>query len=214
MTLSGSTLYGTTRNGGAVWLNNDLGWGTVFSIATSGGSPTMLYSFTGDGAYPAPGLTLSGSTLYGAAALGGANGYGEVFSIAASGGSPTTLCSFNDGTGSQPSAVSLNGAMLYGTTFEGGNLSLNNGYGLGTVFSVATTGGSPTTLCSFSGSNGASPLAGVTLDGSTLYRTTSDGGANNYGTVFSIATSGCSVTTLCSFSGNNGEILGWWFDAQ
>ena len=42
----------------------------------------------------------------------------------------------------------------------------------GTVFSIATSGGSPTILCSFSGSNGDSPDGGLTLDGSTLYGTT------------------------------------------
>ena len=36
LTLVGSTLYGTTYSGGAN------GYGTVFSIATSGGSPTTL----------------------------------------------------------------------------------------------------------------------------------------------------------------------------
>ena len=77
--------------------------------------------------------------------------------------------------------------------------------GDGTVFSIATSGGSPTVLCSFSGSNRSLPYAGLTLIGSTLYGTTPDGGANDDGTVFSIATSGGSPTTLCSFNGSNGK---------
>ena len=61
----------------------------------------------------------------------------------------TTLCSFNGTNGEYPRpGLTLVGSTLYGTTELGG---LN---GDGTVFSIATSGGSPTTLCSFNGSNG------------------------------------------------------------
>ena len=201
LTLVGSTLYGTTYLGGA---NGD---GTVFSIATSGGSPTTLCSLNySNGEAPYASLTPAGSMLYGTTAGGGANGDGTVFSIATSGGSPTTLCSFNYSNGDYPtSGLTLVGPTLYGTTQYGG---ANGG---GEVFSIATSGGSPTTLCSFNGSNGLGPYAGLTLLGSTLYGTTKLGGnlSLNYGqgggTVFSIATSGGSPTTLGSFNGSNGE---------
>ena len=61
-TLSGSTLYGTTFNGGPD------GRGTVFGLPASGGTPTTLGTFSGtDGSIPYSNLTLtlSGSTLYG-----------------------------------------------------------------------------------------------------------------------------------------------------
>ena len=103
----------------------------------------------------------------------------------------------------------LVGSTLYGTTQYGGT------YGDGTVFAIATSGGSPTTLCSFNGSNGTIPAGGLLLIGSTLYGTTECGGAyNNNGTVFSIATSGGSPTTLCSFNGYNGTSPEWQFDAR
>ncbi len=58
--------------------------------------------------------------------------------------------------------------------------------GDGTIFSIPVTGGTPTTLLSFNGTNGAHPLGSLTLSGSTLYGMTSSGGANGDGTVFSM----------------------------
>ena len=83
----------------------------------------------------------------------------------------TTLATFNGSNGQEPWAgVTLSGSTLYGTTDYGG---ANGGLGNGTVFSVPISGGSPTLLASFNGSNGDCPLAGVTLSGNTLYGTTS-----------------------------------------
>ena len=62
--------------------------------------------------------------------------------------------------------------------------------GDGTVFSVPVSGGAPTTLASFSSSNGRRPFGSLTLIGSTLYGTTQEGGANDEGTVFSVPVSG------------------------
>ena len=64
-----------------------------------------------------------------------------------------------------------------------------NADGDGTVFSVPLSGGSPTVLASFNGSNGQDPYAGLTLSGNTLYGTTVYGGRRNNGgdgTVFSV----------------------------
>ena len=64
--LSGSTLYGTTSDGGTN------GCGTVFSVPVTGGTPTVLYSFDRThGSYPEGSLILSGSTLYGMTSWGG-----------------------------------------------------------------------------------------------------------------------------------------------
>ena len=58
LTLSGSTLYGTTQRGGS----NDSG--TIFSVNTNGTEFQTLVNFTGaNGSYPYADLTLSGSTL-------------------------------------------------------------------------------------------------------------------------------------------------------
>jgi len=144
--LSGSTLYGTTYEGGAY------GNGDVFSLPTTGGTPTVLTSFNGtnQGSSPQGGLILSGSTLYGTTGSGSV--YGTVFSLPTTGDTPTILTSFDSTNGSRPEAgVILSGGTLYGTTvFSGAN-------GVGEVFSVPVTGGTPTVLASFDTSNGANP---------------------------------------------------------
>ena len=198
LTLSGNTLYGTTTGGGAN------GYGTVFSVPVTGGSPTVLASFDGsNGRYPAGGLTISGNNLYGTTYYGGtiAGGMcGVVFSVPVTGGSPTVLASFDGSNGQWPEAdLTLSGNILYGTTNEGGA----NGYG--TVFSVPVTGGSPTVLTSFNGSNGQYLYAGVTISGNNLYGTTEVGGDNGDGVVFSLPLSGGSPTVLASFNGSNGQ---------
>ena len=205
MTLSadGSTLYGTTIDGGAY------NYGTVFSVPVSGGSPTVLAtfnaSFAGDESPdPYGDLTLSGNTLYGTTCFGGAYADGgTVFSVPVSGGSPTVLGSFaRYQNGCAPEAgLTLSGNTLYGTTSSGGP----NGLNVGTVFSIPVGGGSPTVLATFNGNNGENPRAGLTLIGSTLYGTTISGGGYNDGTVFSVPVSGGSPTLLASFSGSNGN---------
>jgi uncharacterized repeat protein (TIGR03803 family) len=180
LTLIGSTLYGTTNEGGAK------GDGTVFSIPVGGGTPTDLGSFSGsNGQTPEGGLTLIGSTLYGTTYQGGASNDGTVFSIPVGGGSPTAVGSFNGSNGSNPRAslaLSADGSTLYGTTQLGG------AGGDGTVFSIPVGGGTPTALVSFNGGNGEWSLGDLTLsaDGSTFYGTTEIGGANNDGTVFAL----------------------------
>jgi len=118
--LSGSTLYGTTRRGGANGSSVG-GYGTVFSVPTSGGKVTILANFSGaNGAYPAAGLTLIGNTLYGTTREGCADGNGEVFSVPTTGGKLTVLASFNGKKGSQPlGRLTLIGSTLYGSTIYG-----------------------------------------------------------------------------------------------
>jgi uncharacterized repeat protein (TIGR03803 family) len=217
LTLSVNTLYGTTGLGGAY---DD---GEVFSIPVTGGSLTVLASFNGsNGSSPAGPLTLSGNILYGTTYGGGAlvqsgtgtmsGNYGTVFSLPVTGGSITTLASFNNTNGHGPTAgVTLIGNTLYGTTEQGGNLSLGDGNGDGTVFSVPKSGGSVTTLAVFNGSNGQQPSGGLTLIGSNFYGTTELGGNLSLngglggGTAFSLPVSGGSLTTLASFNSTTGE---------
>ncbi|MGO9109422.1 MAG: beta strand repeat-containing protein, partial [Thermoguttaceae bacterium] len=61
-----------------------------------------------------------------------------------------------------------------------------------------------TTLLSFNGTNGHYPTGSLTLNGSTLYGMTENGGAYGYGTVFSIPVSGGTPTNLLSFNDTNG----------
>ena len=169
---------------------------------------TTLLSFDGtNGSSPEGTLTLSGSTLYGMASVGGANEYGNIFSIPAAGGTPTTLHDFSGPDGAVPygdETLTLSGSTLYGMTYGGG------ANGLGTVFSIPVTGGTPTTLLSFNDANGEKPFGGLTLsaDGSTLYGMTNSGGAGNQGTIFSIPVTGGTPTDLHDFSGAYGPDYG------
>jgi len=107
-----------------------------------------------------------------------------------------------------PPAQGIDGA-LYGTTYTGGG---TNAYG--TIFKVDTNG-NLTILYTFTplqffstfdngiNSDGAYPLAGLTLSSNTLYGTASGGGTNGEGTVFSINTDGSDFTNLYSFTGGS-----------
>ncbi len=116
------TLYGTTCCGGTHGRAHG-GWGTVFSITTSG-KETVLYSFkngAGDGARPRAGLINVKGTLYGTTTKKGENNGGTLFAITTS-GTETVLHSFGGGSdGAYPlgSLINVNGT-LYGTTYLGG----------------------------------------------------------------------------------------------
>jgi uncharacterized protein (TIGR03437 family) len=191
--------YGTTSS-------STFDGGTVFKI-TAGGTLTTLYSFafgveTGYGGL----VQANDGNFYGTTFSGGVYGYGIVFKITA-GGALTTLYTFAPGAnGYHPYAGLIQAAdgNLYGTTSAGGN------FGRGTVFKI-TTGGTLTTLYSFSGPDGESPVAGVVqgIDGNfygtTLFGGTNEaGGTNSFGTIFEL-TPGGALTTLHRFSGADGQ---------
>ena len=119
-------------------------------------------------------------------------------------------CSRLDGTnGASPyGSLTLSGNTLYGTTSAGG------AYGDGTVFSIATTGGNPTTLPSFSGSERQKP--GGQFDAQRLDPVWDDerGGADGDGTIFSIATTGGAPTVLPRSAARNGANPVGEFNAQ
>jgi uncharacterized repeat protein (TIGR03803 family) len=84
LTLSGTTLYGTTPAGG----NGAVG--SLFSLKTDGSSFNSLYSFSPinaangtntDGAWPIGGLLLLSNSVYGTAFGGGPGAAGTVFSL-------------------------------------------------------------------------------------------------------------------------------------
>jgi uncharacterized repeat protein (TIGR03803 family) len=202
-------LYGTTGRGGAD------GLGTVFEVSATG-TERVLHSFVGgptDGSNPAAGLVVDGAgNLYGTTYGGGASGLGTVFEVSAT-GAERILHSFAGGAadGANPSArlVIDSAGNLYGTTYGGG------ASGLGTVFEVSATG-AERILHSFAGglTDGASPDAGLLLDGDILYGTTSsgsfltaqNGGAactNNSGcgTVFGLGINGFPQYTVHAFVG-------------
>ena len=206
---SDGNFYGTTADGGAS------GYGTVFKI-TSGGTVTTLVSFnSSNGANPYAALVQgSDGNFYGTTANGGASGTGTVFKITPA-GTLTTLYAFSvNSSGAHPYAALVQGAdgNFYGTTSEGGTHSR------GIVFKITPSGGTPTILVNFHGTDGDSPATTMVLgkDGN-LYGTTLYGGStatgdlySGDGTVFKIATngtlSGTTLTTLVNFNGNNGDL--------
>jgi uncharacterized repeat protein (TIGR03803 family) len=187
-------LYGTTLGGGP------FGAGTVFELSPpKQGAPwilTVLHAFEGgtDGMRPYGGVVFDqAGNLYGATSLGGGStrclsGCGIVFQLVAPvklGGAWTEhiLHRFKgDADAATPVAgltIDSHGH-LYGTTIDGGA----NG---GTVFEIAPSeaGGAwtETVLHSFTGSDGASPYGGLTLDAAgNLYGAATYGG--NFGCAF------------------------------
>jgi uncharacterized repeat protein (TIGR03803 family) len=203
--LSGNTLYGTAEYGGSG------AYGTVFAVNADGTGFTNLHDFSyWDGANPYAGLVLSGNTLYGTTGVGGSSGNGTVFAINTNGTGFTVLHNFtNNPDGATPfSGLILSGNTLYGTTVHGGSS------GKGTVFAINTNGTGFTSLHSFAAipfppgpytnSDGATPLAGLILSGSTLYGTTTGGGSSGNGTVFAINTNGTGFTNLHDFTYSDG----------
>ena len=110
------------------------------------------------------------------------------------------LYSFTDGfDGADPNAGLIfdpTGTILYGTTSQGGA----NGEGAVFAYDItAPPGTGLTTLYSFSAvQDGANPVAGVVLsiDGQTLYGTTTFGGIPDAGVVFAVQTDGSTVEPL------------------
>ena len=210
LTLSGTTLYGMTCQGGA---NGD---GNLFSVATNGSNYQNLLSFTGTagfatGSSPFGSLTLSGTTLYGAAETGGVDNDGVIFSVGIDGTNYQILASFT-GTGGSASgayprgSLTLSGTTLYGMTTDGG------ADGDGNVFSVGTRGTNYKSLISFTGNGGTAsglyPFGSLTLSGTTLYGMTTKGGVNGKGNVFSLGTNGTNYNSVLSFTGSGGAASG------
>ena len=186
VTLSGTTLYGMTINGGA---DED---GNVFSIGTDGTGFKNLLTFSGtNGTNPVRSLMLDGTTLYGMTSAGGIYGDGNIFSINTDGTGFHNLVSFSGTDGNDPFGdLTLIGSTLYGMTQIGGT------YGKGNIFSVNTDGSGLQTLLSFNGTNGEYPIGDLSLNGSTLYGMASGGGANGDGVIFSLSVPEPSTLTL------------------
>ncbi len=208
LTLSGTTLYGMTSDGGAY------GAGTIFQINTDGTGYQVLHSFgvANDGSSPYGSLTLSGTTLYGMTAYGGAYRAGTIFQINTDGTGYQVLYSYGgspyDGYNPQGAFI-VSGSTLYGVTEGGGAANW------GTIFQINTSGGGYQVLYSFAGypNDGAWPFSSLTLSGSTLYGMTCYGGSGGWGgyglgTIFQINTDGTGYQTLYDFgsSANDGSI--------
>jgi len=167
---------------------------------------TVLYSFTGgaDGSEPWDPLIFDSSgNLYGTTSLGGnttapncvygsnyPSGCGVVFKLTPTGRGPWTESVLYTFSGGSDGGLSYGGLTfdsqgnLYGVTYLSGDTSVScfTGFpGCGVVFKLAPTASGPwteTVLHAFTGgSDGGTPLFGVTLDsGGNVYGTTIYGG--------------------------------------
>jgi uncharacterized repeat protein (TIGR03803 family) len=111
LVVSGSTLYGTTAEGG-------LADGVVFAINTNGTGFATLHTFTptayvsalgvatnSDGSASFAAMAISGGTLYGTTRNGGTNGYGTVFALDLTGAPPTIQFTASPTNGVPPTTV-------------------------------------------------------------------------------------------------------------
>ncbi len=111
-----------------------------------------------------------------------------------------------DGSSSEANLVFDSAGNLYGTTPYGGAGTCQ--YGCGTVFelSPANGGWTETVVHDFARSDGAYPMAPLTVDASgNFYSTTNVGGPGNVGTVFKLTKAGqqWQESVLYSFTGGN-----------
>jgi uncharacterized repeat protein (TIGR03803 family) len=172
--------FGTTTGGPGA------DFGTVFKI-TSSGTYTLLHSFVNTDGWEPEGVLIQAAAgkLYGTTVRGGASGLGEVFTIT-TGGTFTLLHSFASvAEGYEPVAglVQASDGNFYGTTFAGGT------FGEGNIFEI-TSGGTVTTLHSFSGGGGGTdgnePFGGLVQQTSgVLFGTTGGVSSGGLGTIFS-----------------------------
>jgi uncharacterized repeat protein (TIGR03803 family) len=149
LTAINGVMYGTTSP--FLCCNHSTGWGTVYSVSTSG-HEHVLHNFGhgSDGAQPTAELisvkgTLYGTTRRGGSASGcgaGSSGYpggcGTVFSITTT-GTEKVLHSFTGGTdGELPGALIYVDGTFYGTTGAGGRPHCGRYHsGCGTVFALS-----------------------------------------------------------------------------
>lgn len=228
----GGNLYGTTFDGGYYGgdcYRFGGSCGTVFKLSkrASGWLFNTLYSFTGnnygDGSTPAGLVFGSDGSLYGTTTFGGGTlgqccgGCGTVFQLKPPASpchssmcswSATILHRFTGTDGDQPvgNPVFDRSGNLFGSSYYGGIGDCYGGCypGCGVVWKLTPgpDGWITTVLHSFNGYDGATPMAGVTLDDSgSIYGTTTAGGEDGYGTVFQLAPLGSAweLTTLQVF---------------
>lgn len=198
LTLSGSTLYGATPQGGS---NSD---GVLFSVNTDGSNFTLLRTFSGattDGSEPTGALSIIGSQIYGMTKAGGSFGAGAAYVMNLDGSGFTILHNFGTGGSSDGDfpvgSMTPSGSKLYGMTSLGGIGSK------GTIFSMNPDGSGYTTLYSFTGgaTSGVSPRDGtLAISGSMLYGMAFQGGSANNGIVFGMNLDGSGFTVLHSFT--------------
>jgi uncharacterized repeat protein (TIGR03803 family) len=198
-------LYGTTITEGGYYSN-----GSIFKLSRDGSFFENLYGFQGnygDGGW-AQGRLVQGSDgyLYGTCKQGGNPsmgiysyiGNGTIYKINTNGNGYSRLYSFP--TSATNGAKPLGGlhfgsdGWLYGAATAGGTGSS------GVLFKIPATGGVPTVLHNFDGSDGIAPDAAIIPgSGGVFYGVAADGGSFGFGTAFQVAADGSSFNVLYNF---------------
>ena len=123
-----------------------------------------------------------------------ADGYGQSYGV---------VHAFKEGPRyPQGSLLRASDGRFYSTTSQGGDSDL------GTVFVAEHAASGVLTIArlhSFSGPDGAKPMAGLVEAGGFLYGTTTAGGVYGFGTIFRMSLSGA-LTTIHSFDGDDGAL--------
>ncbi|WP_175578688.1 choice-of-anchor tandem repeat GloVer-containing protein, partial [Tenacibaculum aiptasiae] len=182
LTEANGKLWGVTQFGGHTFA------GGVYSINSDGTGYTEVYLFPSSGSpgQPRVKLTLANNKLWGTASSNG----GGIFTI-----DPTTITQAGTGYslvhrfgfsgGESLSTLTTVGNQLFGVWREGGANSA------GVLFRINDNGTNYTTLHDWPFSGGARlPFSSLTIDGGTLFGSTTTGGTNNFGTIYKIKTDG------------------------
>jgi uncharacterized repeat protein (TIGR03803 family) len=210
---------------------------TAGSLSARCQSEAVIHNFAvshSDGAYPMGGVLLDASgNLFGTTFSGATTlcdlaetiGCGIVFELAKSsnGYSETILYSFGTNSpstdGAFPQAGLIMDALgnLYGTTTYGGSplpqCASDFANGCGTVFDLIKTanGYSENVLYTFTGPDGANPIAPLVQDSAgNLFGTTLSGGASSHGTVFELINSSGSYAFKSLYSFGTSLSDGWY----
>ena len=141
-------------------------------------------------------LVVYNYTIYGMTYYGGVSNKGVIYSIGTNGSNFQILHRFGTSDlGFRPRGPLVRiGSTLYGM---GGAYSTTDG----TVFSIGTDGTNAQRLHRFGSfvGDGEAPMGGLTVDGSTLYGMTNQGGSYSGGTVFSMSADGTNYSILHHF---------------
>jgi uncharacterized repeat protein (TIGR03803 family) len=183
--------------------------GVILDAAGNLYGTTWAPGVEGNGIFDRAGLSPQGNTYWGCSQPGCG---GTVYRLTPTqnGWQETDLYAFTgaaDGSSSVANLYMDSAGNLYGTTPYGGSGG-HCQYGCGTVFEVSPANGNwtETVLHSFSSTDGAYPMAPLTIDASgNFYSTTNIGGSGHNGTVFKLSKSGqqWQESVLYNFTGGD-----------
>jgi uncharacterized repeat protein (TIGR03803 family) len=193
-------------NSGSFYVATDGGGSSNLGTLTQihkDGTAQILHAFTGgaDGqnADGTPLVWSRDGNVYGTTQFGGSAGCGSEYTYSPTGGTYSQLIAFGCGTnGAFPFAGLADTGLGYllGTGYDGGPDDDGS-------LIYFDEDGSAGASCSFSGSDGENPFAGIVQLSSVVVTTAINGGTFNDGTITSFNNSNCQSSVLHNFAGGN-----------